>query len=113
MTELEVVIRTFPLIDKLMEGEQEAASLRGVEPIVVGPSVAPDDKVGIAVWVMCLPLTGFEINVVLKLEGDRVWAMVCADVCTFGVNGDVTVEKVLVTWVTKLTVSDPLVVLVL
>lgn len=42
-----------------------------------------------------------------------VWAMVCADVCTFSVNGDVTVEMVLVTWVTKLTVSDPLVVPVL
>lgn len=35
------------------------------------------------------------------------------ELCTFGVSGDVTLEKVLVTWETKLTVSDPLVVPVL
>lgn len=35
------------------------------------------------------------------------------ELCTSGVSGDVTLEKVLVTWETKLTVSDPLVVPVL
>lgn len=96
-----------------MEGVQEAVPLRLIELTVVGPSVAPSDKAGIAVWVLWLSLTGFEINVVLVLEGDRVWVTVCGAVCTFGVKGDVTLEKVLVTWETKLTVSDPLVVPVL
>ena len=113
ISELEVVVRTSPLVDKVVKGEREAASLRVVELTVVCPLVAPDDKVSIAVWVLWLPLTGFEIIVVLVLEGDRVWVTVCGDVCTFGVNGNVTVEKVLVTWWMELTVSDSLVVPVL
>lgn len=48
----------------------------------------------------------------LVSEGDRVWAMVGGDVCTFGVDErgrDVTVEKVSVTGETE---PDPLGVLV-
>lgn len=96
-----------------MEGVEEAVSLKVIELTVVGPSVAPNDTAGIAIWVLWLSLTGFEINVVLILEGDRVWVTVCGAVCTFGVNADVTLEKVLVTWETKKTVSDPVVVPVL
>lgn len=81
---------------------------QGGRTTITGPSVAPDDQAGIASWVLWLSLTGSEINVVLEPEGDRVWAMVCADVCTFSVNGDVTVDKVLVPWETELVTVDPL-----
>lgn len=40
-----------------MEGIQEAVSLKVIELTVVGLSVAPSDKVGIAVWVLWLSLT--------------------------------------------------------
>ena len=111
-----VVVRTSPLVDKIVEGEREATSLRVIEVAAAVPSVTPDDMVGIAVWVLWLSLTGFEIKVVLVPEGDSVWVTVCGDVCTFDVDeggGDVTAEKVSVTWETELTVSDPLVVPVL
>lgn len=83
-----------------------------VETTVVGSSVAPDNKVGIAVWVLWLSLTGLEISVVLVSEDDRVWAVVFGNMRTFGVDeggGGVTVEKVSVTWETELMASDPLV----
>lgn len=83
-----------------------------VETTVAGPSVAPDDKVSVVVWVLWLSLTGFEISVVLVPEGDRVWAVVFGNMCTFGVDEggrDVTVEKVSLTWETELMASDPLV----
>lgn len=83
-----------------------------VEKTVVGPSVAPNDKVGIAVWVLWPSLTGLEISVVLVPEGDRVCAVVFGDLCTFDVDEggeDVTVEKVSVTWETEVMASDALV----
>lgn len=100
MIEFEVVVRIFLFVDKMVEGEWEVILFRVVELIVFGFLVVFDDKIGIVVWVLWLLLIGFEINVVLVFEGDRVWVMVCGDVCIFGVDErgrDVIVEKVLVT----------------
>lgn len=81
-----------------------------------GPSVVPGDEVGTVVWVPWLLLMRAMLKVVPDPEGDRAWVSVCGNVSPLDViegGVGVTVEKVSVTWDTRLMVSDPLLVPVL
>lgn len=111
--ELGLVGRSSPLVDQIVEGEREVVSLRVLELAAVGPSVAPVAKAAVAVWVPWPSLTGVEANAAMGLDGGRVCATACGELCPFGGDeggGDVTVEAVSVTRETELMVSEPLVV---
>lgn len=106
--------RTSPRVDQTEEGEREVVSLRVLEPTAAVPSAAPVAPVTVvAVWDRWLLLTGLELSVPMGLDGDRVCAPACGEVCLPGMEGgggDVPGEALSVTGETELMISRPLLV---